>query len=178
MSQATQTFDILSRIAVGNGALVYRALDKETARHVAVKLLIQDGNWEHLLDADSLMQAAPRLRQISGTHVCRLLDAYQDEAGPILVYEFADGKNGVDLATERKPDPAQALDMAAQFDQRPAFGRAAAMPARGSETVEYRACRSARWQAVPPRARLGPGCLPEGGARGFTPVSCARAAHG
>ena len=32
MGLTTQTYDILSRIAVGNGALVYRAVDKVTHR--------------------------------------------------------------------------------------------------------------------------------------------------
>jgi hypothetical protein len=115
MSLTTQKFDILSRIAVGNGALVYRALDKETMRQVALKLLMQDGDWEHRLDVDYLMQEAPRLRQIAGAHVCQLLDAYNDEDGPVLIYEFANGQNGVDLPVERKLDPTQALDVAAQL---------------------------------------------------------------
>lgn len=115
MSLTTQKFDILSRIAVGNGALVYRALDKESMRQVALKLLMQDGDWEHRLDVDLLMQEAPRLRQITGAHVCQLLDAYDDEDGPVLIYEFANGQNGVDLPVERKLDPTQALDVAAQM---------------------------------------------------------------
>src|SRR5437867_3054271 len=102
MSLTTQKYDILSRIAVGSGALVYRALDKTTMRQVALKLLVQDGELEHRFDVDSLMADTPRLRQIAGAHVCQLLDAYVDEDGPVLVYEFANGRNGIDLPGQRK----------------------------------------------------------------------------
>ena len=50
MSLTTQQYDILSRIAVGHGALVYRALEKATMRQVALKLLNQDGDSEHALN--------------------------------------------------------------------------------------------------------------------------------
>lgn len=111
----TQTFDIVTRIAIGNGALVYRAVEKSTLRQVALKLLTQDGEVDHRLDIDALFDAVPRLKQITGAHVCQLLDAIRDEDGPVLVYEFANGINGSDFPHEKKLDHTQVLDVAAQL---------------------------------------------------------------
>lgn len=115
MGLTTQTYDILSRIAIGNGALIYRAVDKATTRQVALKLLVQEGNLDHRLDVDALLADAPRLRQMSGAHICQLLDAYPDDDGPVLVYEFADGRNGQVQGEKRTLAPAEALDVAAQL---------------------------------------------------------------
>ncbi len=115
MGLTTQTFDILSRIAIGNGALVYRAVEKNTLRQVALKLLTQDGEMDHRLDLEALFTDTPRLKSIYGAHVCQLLDAYADEDGPVLVYEFASGMNGQELPHEKKLTPVQALDVAAQL---------------------------------------------------------------
>ena len=115
MGLTTQTYDILTRLAVGNGALVYRAVDKVTHRQVALKLLVQNGDVDHRFDVEALLADSQRLRQITGAHVCQLLDAYRDDDGPVLVYEFANGVSGAELPAQRKLDPAQALDVAAQL---------------------------------------------------------------
>jgi serine/threonine-protein kinase len=115
MGQTTQTFDILKRIAVGNGALVYRALNKVTMRDVALKLLVREGEMDHMFDVDALLADSARLRQITGTQVCQLLDAYTDEDGPVLVYEYADGVPGSELPARKKLSPVEALDVAAQL---------------------------------------------------------------
>ena len=115
MGLTTQTYDILTRLAVGNGALVYRAVNKATHRQVALKLLVQDGDVDHRFNVEALLADSQRLRQITGAHVCQLLDAYQDDDGPVLVYEFANGTSGAELPAERKLDAAQTLDVAAQL---------------------------------------------------------------
>ena len=115
MGLTTQTYDILTRLAVGNGALVYRGVDKITHRQVALKLLVQNGDVDHRFDVAALLADSQRLRQITGAHVCQLLDAYTDDDGPVLVYEFANGKSGAELPAERKLEAAQALDVAAQL---------------------------------------------------------------
>ena len=115
MGLTTQTYDILTRLAVGNGALVYRGVDKITHRQVALKLLVQNGDVDHRFNVEALLADSPRLRQITGAHVCQLLDAYTDDDGPVLVYEFANGKSGAELPAERKLEAAQALDVAAQL---------------------------------------------------------------
>ena len=91
MGLTTRNYDILTRIGVGNGALVYRAVDKVTHRQVALKLLVQDGNVDRHFHAEPLLADAPRLAKISGTHICQLIEAFHDEDGPVLVYEFAQG---------------------------------------------------------------------------------------
>ena len=95
--------------------LMPRAVDKATTRQVALKLLVQEGDLDHRLDVDALLADAPRLRKLAGAHVCQLLDAYPDDDGPVLVYEFADGRNGQEQGEKRKLTPAEALDMAAQL---------------------------------------------------------------
>ena len=115
MGLTTRTYDILTRLAVGNGALVYRAVDKVTHRQVALKLLVQNGEVDHRFDVKALLADSQRLRLLTGAHVCQLIDAYTDDDGPVLVYEFANGVSGAELPSQRKLDPAQALDVAAQL---------------------------------------------------------------
>ena len=115
MGITTRNYDIITRLAVGNGALVYQAVDKVTQRQVALKLLVQDGNVDHRFHAAPLMADAPRLKQITGAHVCQLLDAIPDDDGPVLVYEFAQGLSGAEIPSKRKLEPAQLIDIAAQL---------------------------------------------------------------
>jgi serine/threonine protein kinase len=115
MGLTTQNYDILTRLAVGNGALVYRAVEKATQRQVALKLLVQNGDVDHQFDVKALLADSQRLRQITGAHVCQLLDAYMDDDGPVLVYEFANGMSGADVPSQRKLSAAQVLDVAAQL---------------------------------------------------------------
>ncbi len=115
MGLTTRNYDILTRIGVGNGALVYRAVDKATHRQVALKLLVQDGNVDRHFHAEPLLADAPRLAQITGTHICQLIEAFHDDDGPVLVYEFAQGVGGADFFQKQKPDAAQVIDLAAQL---------------------------------------------------------------
>jgi serine/threonine-protein kinase len=115
MGLTTKNYDILTRLAVGNGALVYHAVNKVTHRQVALKLLVQEGDVDHRFNVDALLTDSPRLRQITGAHVCQLLDAYKDEDGPVLVYEYVKGTAGSELPSKQKLDAAQALDIAAQL---------------------------------------------------------------
>jgi eukaryotic-like serine/threonine-protein kinase len=115
MGLTTRKYDILTRIAVGNGALVYRAVDKVTNRQVALKLLVQDGDLDHRFNVDALLADSAKLTAITGAHVCQLLDAHTDEDGPVLIYEFANGVSGMELPSRRKLEPVHALDIAAQL---------------------------------------------------------------
>lgn len=115
MGQSTQTFDILTRVAVGSGSLVYRAVEKSTQREVALKLLTREGDLDHRMNVKTLLAEAPRYKNIRGAHVCQLLDAYVDVDGPVLVYEYADGVRGSEVPIERPLDAAEAVDVAAQL---------------------------------------------------------------
>lgn len=115
MGLTTQNYDILTRIAIGNGAIVYRGIQKDSLRQVAIKLLSSDGELDHRMDLAALFADVPKLRGIAGTHVCQLLEAMHDEDGPVLIYEFADGLNGSEFAQKEKLTPAQVLDVAAQL---------------------------------------------------------------
>ncbi len=115
MGLTTQHYDILTRIAIGNGAIVYRGIQKDTLRQVAIKLLSTEGELDHRMDLAALFAAAPRLRGIAGTHVCQLFDAMDDDDGPVLIYEYAGGLNGVEFAQKERLTAAQAIDVAAQL---------------------------------------------------------------
>ena len=115
MGLTTQTYDIITRLAVGNGAIVYRAVVKDTMRQVALKLLTQEGDVDHRFDLAALFTDEAWLRSIDGTHVCRLLTAFSDDDGPVLAYEYAPGMNGAELPLQKPLDATQALDVAAQL---------------------------------------------------------------
>ena len=88
MSRATELFEIQTRLAVGDAALVYRALD-QSGRLVALKLLLPEEQIAHPLDVESLLRDASQLQTITGVNIVQLLDAFPDEDGTILVYEYA-----------------------------------------------------------------------------------------
>lgn len=115
MGVATQSFDILTRVAIGNGSMIYKAVDKTTLRHVALKLLPKESDMDFEFDAAALFEAAPQLRSITGNHVCQLLDAFDDDDGRVLVYEFAPGVSGAEFPTRKRLDASQAVDIAAQL---------------------------------------------------------------
>ena len=120
MGLTTQTYDILSRIGIGNGSLVYRAVHKTNLRQVALKLLThntgfdEEPEFDHRFDIPALLAKVPVMKLITGSHVCQLLDAYEDEDGVVLAYEFASGLSGIEVPYQRRLDAAQALDVASQ----------------------------------------------------------------
>ncbi len=115
MGLTTQNYDILTRIAIGNGAIVYRGIQKDTLRQVAIKLLSTEGELDHRMDLAALFADVPRLRGITGNHVCQLLEAMEDDDGPVLIYEYAGGLNGAEFAQKEPLTAAQAIDVAAQL---------------------------------------------------------------
>ena len=114
MSRATELFEIQTRLAVGDAALVYRALD-QSGRLVALKLLLPEEQIAHPLDVESLLRDAPQIQTITGVNIVQLLDAFPDEDGTILVYEYADGHRGLDVPKNRPVGAADAVDIAAQL---------------------------------------------------------------
>ena len=114
MSKATELFEIQTRLAVGDAALVYRAVDP-SGRRVALKLLLKEHQISHPLDVESLLRDAPVIQSIVGVNIVQLLDAFPDEDGTVLVYEYAEGHRGLDVPNRRPISAEQAVDVAAQL---------------------------------------------------------------
>lgn len=114
MSRATELFDIQTRLAVGDAALVYRAVDP-SGRVVALKLLLNENQVSYPLDVEALLRDAPQLQTITGVNIVQLLDAFPDEDGTVLVYECAEGHRGLDVPGKRPIEAGHAVDIAAQL---------------------------------------------------------------
>lgn len=114
MSRATELFEIQTRLAVGDAALVYRAVDP-TGRRVALKLLLREHQISHPLDVETLLRDAPLIQTIVGVNIVQLLDAFPDEDGTVLVYEYAEGHRGLDVPNRRPISAEHAVDVAAQL---------------------------------------------------------------
>ena len=115
MSRATEFYDVSTRLAIGDACLVYKATDRTSGRTVALKLLLPEGQITHPLDADSLLRDAPDIARLTGVNIVQLLDAFADEDGTVLVYEFAEGTRGLDVPSRCPIPAAQAVDVAAQL---------------------------------------------------------------
>ncbi len=114
MSRATELFEIQTRLAVGDAALVYRAVD-QSGRVVALKLLLNENQVSYPLDVEALLRDAPQLQTITGVNIVQLLDAFPDEDGTVLVYECAEGHRGLDVPGKRPIEALHAVDIAAQL---------------------------------------------------------------
>lgn len=126
MSQTTERFELQTRIAVGNAGLVYRGVEKATRRRVALKLLSDE--LPHPLNGPALLRDVARVRRAAGNNIAQLLEALDDEAGVVLVYEYADGASWVEAAKDRRLDAAQAVDVAAQLLSALAVGEGIKVP--------------------------------------------------
>ncbi len=114
MSRATELFEIQTRLAIGDAALVYRAVD-QSGRVVALKLLLNENQISYPLNVEALLRDAPQLQTITGVNIVQLLDAFPDEDGTVLVYECAEGHRGLDVPGKRPIDAGHAVDVAAQL---------------------------------------------------------------
>jgi regulation of enolase protein 1 (concanavalin A-like superfamily) len=115
MSIITTRFDILNRVAVGSGGLIYHALEKSSGTPVALKWLIEGDGIESPLDVAALLRVTPRLQMLTGSHVAQLLDVATDEEGTILVYHFGDGPTLLDVPLHRRMEIAEVIEIAAQL---------------------------------------------------------------
>jgi serine/threonine protein kinase len=97
MSRATKFYEINTCLVVGDASLVYKATELASGRTVALELLLPGEQISHPLDAEALLRDAPGISRIAGVNIVQLLDAFRDDDGPVLVYEFADGTRGLDV---------------------------------------------------------------------------------
>ncbi len=115
MSSTADRYEISSRLAVGDAGFIYKATDRSNGNTVALKLLLPADQALHPLDVAALLRDAPAISHITGANIVQLLDAFQDEDGTVLVYEFAEGLRGLDVPVTRPILATQAAEMAAQL---------------------------------------------------------------
>lgn len=114
MNSASLLYEVSTRLAVGGAGLIYKATERATGRAVVLKLLLSGEEVAHPLDAHSLLRDAPGISLMTGENIVALLNAFQDEDGTVLVYEFAEGTRGVDVPGTCPIPASDALDVAAQ----------------------------------------------------------------
>lgn len=115
MSYATEQYGISTRLAIGDAGFVCKATDRTNGRTVALKLLLPEEQIAHPLDVDSLLRDAPDIARLSGANIAQLLDAFTDDDGTVLVYEFVDGTRGLDVPQLCPIPAAQAADASSQL---------------------------------------------------------------
>ncbi|MGK2849684.1 MAG: Stk1 family PASTA domain-containing Ser/Thr kinase, partial [Candidatus Limnocylindrales bacterium] len=106
-------YEVIASLGQGGMATIYRALDTQLGREVAVKLL----RPEYLRDPDfssRFRQEAQNAASLSHPNVVTVYDYGEDPGGPYIVMEYVDGE---DLATILRRNgtlpPAQATRIAA-----------------------------------------------------------------
>ena len=88
-------YRVISLLGQGGMATIYRAMDTQLGREVAVKLL----RPEYLQDPDfgsRFRQEAQNAASLSHPNVVTVYDYGEDPSGPYIVMEYVDGE---DLAT-------------------------------------------------------------------------------
>ena len=86
-------YDVRERIAVGTGAIVYRAVEIETDTEVLFKVL-QPEEMQNPLDLACVLARRTELARVKHPNVAQLLDVFEDDEGSVLVYNYMAGKGG------------------------------------------------------------------------------------
>ena len=104
-------YEILSRLARGGMATVYRALDRRLTRTVAVKVM-HDGLGDDAEFARKFDREARSAAILSNPHIVSVFDQGSDEDRPYIVMEFVDGCTLRHVISREGPlDPLRALDL-------------------------------------------------------------------
>ncbi len=101
-----EAYDVQERIAVGTAGVVYRAVQRATGQPVLFKVLVEQAS--HPLDTTKVLALAPALQRLEHPHIARLLEAYADPEGTVLVYPLSTG-----IAGNEYPHAEQPLTVAA-----------------------------------------------------------------
>ena len=99
-------YRLVELLGQGGMATIFRALDTQLGREVAVKLL----RPEYLRDPDfssRFRQEAQSAASLSHPNVVTVYDYGEDPAGPFIVMEYVDGE---DLAIDPAPERRAAAD--------------------------------------------------------------------
>jgi serine/threonine-protein kinase len=109
-------YNMVERIGSGGMGTVYRAIDRDTGRVVAVKIL-----HPHLASIPLYLERFHREASIAGRldsrYMVRVLDSGSDKGHEYIASEFVDGARLGDVLREGKLEPVQALAIAAQVAQ-------------------------------------------------------------
>ncbi|MEX1172606.1 MAG: Stk1 family PASTA domain-containing Ser/Thr kinase, partial [Chloroflexota bacterium] len=106
-------YEVIAAIGQGGMATIYRAMDTQLGREVAVKLL----RPEYLRDPDfgsRFRQEAQNAASLSHPNVVTVYDYGEDPSGPFIVMEYVDGEDLATIMRRTGPlPPAQASRIAA-----------------------------------------------------------------
>ena len=104
-------YEILSRVARGGMATVYRAQDRRLTREVAVKVM-HDGLGDDADFARKFDREARAAARLSNQHVVSVFDQGVDLGRPYIVMEFVEGCTLRHVLTREAPlEPLRALDL-------------------------------------------------------------------
>lgn len=120
-------YDVLERLAVGPGAIVYRARQARTGREVIFKLLLPD-EVSNPLDVGMVMALKPKLAGLRHPHIAEWIDAYVDPEGAVLIYDYMPGMAGQHVPSKRPLNKADSLTVARQLCQALQAGEQVSLP--------------------------------------------------
>ncbi len=104
-------YEILSRLARGGMATVYRAQDRRLTRPVAVKVM-HDGLGDDAEFARRFDREARAAAMLTNPHIVSVFDQGRDNGRPYIVMEYVEGSTLRHvISRERTLDPIRALDL-------------------------------------------------------------------
>jgi serine/threonine protein kinase len=103
-------FEIKEKLGAGSQGSVYRCIDSELRRSVAIKLLdrVMPGTGSIL---DSLLSEARTISQIQHPNIVAIFDVGKERQRPYLVFEFVEGELLSDRLRQGAPSLHAALDI-------------------------------------------------------------------
>ncbi len=96
-----ERYEIREKLGQGGVGVVYKALDTQLNREVAIKRVLADGGYESQDEATTqLLKEATALSSVQHPHIVTVYDAGVDNDGPYVVMELIHGKT-LDEMVER-----------------------------------------------------------------------------
>ena len=96
-----ERYDIKEKLGQGGVGAVYKALDTQLNREVAIKRVLAEGGYENQEEATKhLLKEATALSSVQHPHIVTVYDAGVDDDGPYVVMELIHGKT-LDEMVER-----------------------------------------------------------------------------
>jgi len=100
MPQRIGRFEIVEEIARGGMGIVYRAIDPENGKTVAVKRIRSDRSGSES-EAGRFVEEAQRMAQFDHSNILRVLEIGEDNVKPYYVMNYVDGGSLDDYIAER-----------------------------------------------------------------------------